>query len=135
MKLVCVALFCMTLSTSVTQPSSSLPYEPRDKIQGPQPFSQHDSTDDKCVVLFEAKLNPDELINELKLADFLKKVDGSIKSLLEEDGSPGGAVLSLVYRDRIVWTGGYGLKNMSGVLPGIRLSSLEQINALVLHPM
>ena len=73
-----------------------------------------DSSDDLslCPSLPEASLSADQLL--AKLQDSLKQVDEQIKATLEEDKSPGGAVVTVVYGDGVIWSKGYGLKNMSG---------------------
>ena len=65
-----------------------------------------------CPSLPQASLSADQLTT--KVQDSLKQLDQAVKTALLDDKSPGGAVLSLVYKDSVVWTGGYGLKNMSG---------------------
>lgn len=46
------------------------------------------------------------------LAPFLEEVGNKMSTELKT--TPGGAVVSLVYRDTIIWTYGYGAINMSG---------------------
>ena len=65
-----------------------------------------------CPSLPEASMTADELASELQ--SILKQADSQVKAALLEDKSPGGAALSFVYGDQVVWSGGYGLKNMSG---------------------
>ena len=66
-----------------------------------------------CPNLPQADLPADQLTS--KLADHLKQADEQIKTAMMAAGNPGGAVLSLVYKDTVLWTGGYGLKNMNGM--------------------
>ena len=65
-----------------------------------------------CPSLPSATLSKDDLA--IKLSSQISAADSDIKKALEGDKSPGGAVVSIVYKDNIIWTGGYGLKNMSG---------------------
>ena len=65
-----------------------------------------------CPSLPSATLSKDDLA--IKLSSQISAADSDIKKTLEGDKSPGGAVVSIVYKDDIIWTGGYGLKNMSG---------------------
>lgn len=46
------------------------------------------------------------------LAPFLEEVGNNMSAQLKT--TPGGAVVSLVYRDKIIWSYGYGAINMSG---------------------
>ena len=46
------------------------------------------------------------------LAPFLEDVGNKMSTELKT--TPGGAVVSLVYRDTVIWTYGYGAINMSG---------------------
>lgn len=46
------------------------------------------------------------------LAPFLEDVGNKMSAELKT--TPGGAVVSLVYRDTVIWTYGYGAINMSG---------------------
>ena len=48
------------------------------------------------------------------MAEYFKQADEQIQSALMAQGNPGGAVLSFVYKDTLLWTGGYGSKNMNG---------------------
>ncbi len=86
-------------------------------FKGPSMFSRTAGTPGPpfklCYSLPEADLTADQLSSQL--TDNLKQADEQIKQILQEDGTPGGAVLSLVYRDTLLWTGGYGLKNMHGM--------------------
>ena len=50
----------------------------------------------------------------VKLEPFLEEVAENISAALEEDKSPGGAVVSIVYNDTVIWTKGFGLINDSG---------------------
>ena len=55
--------------------------------------------------------NATELLS--KLQPFL---DESSKNMSEAlAGSPGGAVVNVVYKDTVIWTQGFGLINMSGI--------------------
>ena len=48
------------------------------------------------------------------MAPALQEAEGKISAALKADNSPGGAVLSLVYGDDVIWSKGFGLVNMSG---------------------
>lgn len=50
-----------------------------------------------------------------KLSTRLSDVDRAVAAALQADNSPGGAVLTFVYKDTILWSKGYGLRNMSGM--------------------
>ncbi len=65
-----------------------------------------------CPSLPQADLTADQL--SAKMADYFKQADEQVKTAMAAAGNPGGAVLSLVYMDKILWTGGYGSKNMNG---------------------
>lgn len=65
-----------------------------------------------CNSLPLPTLETDALLS--KLQPYLDQVDHKVQDALKEDGSKGGAVLSLVYRNETIWTKGYGLINMSG---------------------
>lgn len=47
-----------------------------------------------------------------KMQPFLDQVGDKMSQALSS--SPGGAVVSIVYNDTIIWTKGFGLINMSG---------------------
>lgn len=49
-----------------------------------------------------------------KLEPFLEEAAKNISAALKEDNSPGGAVVSVVYNDTVIWTTGSGLINDSG---------------------
>ena len=49
-----------------------------------------------------------------KLEPFLEEAAKNISAALKEDNSPGGAVVSVVYNDTVIWTKGSGLINDSG---------------------
>lgn len=49
-----------------------------------------------------------------KLEPFLEEAAENISAALKEDNSPGGAVVSVVYNDTMIWTKGSGLINDSG---------------------
>ena len=65
-----------------------------------------------CTSLPLPSLDPDSMLN--KLQPYLVQVDQKVQEALKEDNSSGGAVLSVVYRNKTIWTKGYGLINMSG---------------------
>lgn len=65
-----------------------------------------------CTTLPLAVLSVEELSE--KLADNFKQADEQIKQVLLESGNPGGAVLSFAYKDALIWTGHYGVKDMNG---------------------
>ena len=65
-----------------------------------------------CTSLPLPSLDPDTMLNKLQL--YLAQVDQKVQDALKEDNSSGGAVLSVVYRNKTIWTKGYGLINMSG---------------------
>jgi len=50
----------------------------------------------------------------VKLEPFLEEAVENISAVLQEDRSPGGAVVSIVYNDTVIWTKGFGLINDSG---------------------
>ncbi len=66
-----------------------------------------------CAPRVPATLAPATLL--MKLNSSLSDLDKAIGSCLEKDNSPGGAVISVVYQDTILWSKGYGVKNMSGM--------------------
>lgn len=49
-----------------------------------------------------------------KLEPALQGAAANITAALQKDKSPGGVVVSFVYRDTVLWTKGFGLINMSG---------------------
>ena len=65
-----------------------------------------------CTSLPLPSLDTDAMLS--KLQPYLDQVDEKIQDALKEDNSSGGAVLSVVYRNKTIWTKGYGLINMSG---------------------
>ena len=48
-----------------------------------------------------------------KLQPFLDEAGKNMSEALA--GSPGGAVVNVVYKDTVIWTKGFGLINMSGI--------------------
>ena len=56
--------------------------------------------------------SPTDLLAKLK--PFLEEAAKNISAVLEEDKSPGGAVVNVVYNDTVIWTKGFGLINDSG---------------------
>ena len=65
-----------------------------------------------CTSLPLPSLDTDTMLS--KLQPYLDQVDQKVQEALKEDNSIGGAVLSVVYRNKTIWTKGYGLINMSG---------------------
>ena len=68
--------------------------------------------DNSCVPPPKPILSVEEM--KLLLSQALPDWDKTIKEILKNDSSPGGVVLSLVYKDKVLRTGGYGLKDMKG---------------------
>ena len=66
-----------------------------------------------CPSLPEAAVSAEKLLSRVE--DLLLEADAQIKAALNADKSPGGVALSLIYSDQVLWKGGYGLKNMSGM--------------------
>ena len=64
-----------------------------------------------CTSLPLPSLDTDTMLS--KLQPYLAQVDQKVQDALKEDNSIGGAVLSVVYRNKTLWTKGYGLINMS----------------------
>ena len=67
-----------------------------------------------CSNVPSATLDPKTLLAKLNAT--LLDVDKAVAAALVQDKSPGGAVLSLLYKDTVLWSNGYGLRNMSGTL-------------------
>ena len=65
-----------------------------------------------CPRLPDASLAPEHLLASLSQSWI--DTDKQVRAVLEDDKSPGGAVLSVVYKGAVLWTAGYGFKNMSG---------------------
>lgn len=65
-----------------------------------------------CTSLPLPSLDTETMLS--KLQPYLAQVDQKVQDALKEDNSSGGAVLSVVYRNKTIWTKGYGLINMSG---------------------
>jgi len=78
------------------------------KSSYPSPF------DSPCPTIPTATLDPVALLGQLNSS--LSDLDKAVSAALEEDNSPGGAVLTVVYKDSVIWSKGYGVKNMSGNL-------------------
>ena len=49
-----------------------------------------------------------------KMEPTLERAAANVTAALHKEMSPGGAVLSFVYRDTVLWTKGFGFINMSG---------------------
>jgi len=106
----CGLLLALALSTSLPSTCFALFGQPRSSVKnsyGPPgpPFQL-------CPSLPQAYLPADQLAS--KMADYFKQADEQIKAALMAEGNPGGAVLSFVYKDSLLWTGGYGSKKMNG---------------------
>lgn len=56
--------------------------------------------------------SPSALLSKLEPA--LQEAAANITAALQRDKSPGGVVVSFVYRDAVLWTKGFGLINASG---------------------
>ena len=54
-----------------------------------------------------------------KLQPYLEQVDEKVQEALKEDNSTGGAVLSVVYKNKTIWTKGYGLIDISSESAGV----------------
>ena len=102
-----VAIFCL-VSLLLTCASAGLLSSPRvrhaDQAPNPGPVL--------CTSLPLPSLDADTMTS--KLQPYLAQVDQKIQDALKEDRSNGGAVLSVVYRNKTIWSKGYGLINMSG---------------------
>ena len=101
--LVTIALILLPLGCTGFFKGPSI-FSPANAAQGP-PFQL-------CPSLPEADLTADQLSSQL--ADDLKQADEQIMSAWAGDDAIGGAVLSLVYKDKLLWTGRYGVKDMNG---------------------
>ena len=49
-----------------------------------------------------------------KMTSFLDEAAGKIQGALDEDKSPGGVAMSVVYRNVTIWTKGFGMVDMAG---------------------
>ena len=102
-----VPIFCFEIvSLLVTCANAGLLSSPRAQHakQAPGPIL--------CTSLPLPSLDTDTMLN--KLQPYLDQVDQKVQESLKEDNSSGGAVLSVIYRNKTIWTKGYGLINMSG---------------------
>ena len=77
------------------------------------------TSDNLCTAPIEPSLSALEM--KLFLGPVLGKLESTVKEALHNDSSPGGAVLSFVYRDKVIWTGVYGLKDMESKLASWQL--------------
>lgn len=107
MKCVAILLLCHFNLLLVQAATGRNPY-----FHSPPPPNPASSGFTLCPSLPEASLSADQLLS--KLQGDLGQADGQIEAALQEDKSPGGAVLSFVYGGEVLWSKGYGLKNMSG---------------------
>ena len=69
---------------------------------------------DFCTAPFSPSLSTEDM--EKYLQSVMPDVDSAVKEALSSDSAPGGAVLSLVYADKLVWSNGHGLKDNKGNL-------------------
>ena len=63
-----------------------------------------------CPGIPEPYARPEQL--KEKLSIYLEQVSKEISELVEKD--VGGTVVNIVYRDAVIWSGGFGVRNMSG---------------------
>ena len=99
MRVLVLCLFSYLLLTSCA--NAGLLHPPSSQTPGPV----------LCTSLPLPSLDEDTMLS--KLQPYLDQVDEKIQDALKENSS-GGAVLSVVYRNKTIWTKGYGLINMSG---------------------
>ena len=53
---------------------------------------------------------------QASLAPFFERLAANVSAILKADQySPGGVVVSVVYRDAVIWTRGFGVVNTSGI--------------------
>ena len=74
--------------------------------------TKHDPQMDVCPSFPLPVANVSDVLS--KLQPFLEEAAKNISAALKTDSSPGGAVVSVVYKDSVIWTQGYGLINDSG---------------------
>lgn len=65
---------------------------------------------DLCPGHPEPYARPEQLKERLSI--YLEQVSKQITELVEND--VGGTVVNIVYRDAVIWSGGFGVRNMSG---------------------
>ena len=75
-------------------------------------FSLASDPDGECDTQPEPTITFEEL--KLLMVFLISKLDDGVKDILRNTSSPGGAVISIIYKDNVLWTGGYGLKDMKG---------------------
>lgn len=106
----CAVLSLVLCHSALVQCLFSSPHYSRELWRNPNSAASNGLP--LCPSLPVASLSADQLL--AKLQESLKQVDQEIQAALQEDKSPGGAVVSVVYGDGVIWSKGYGLKNMSG---------------------
>ena len=67
----------------------------------------------RCNQPLQPLLPPEDLKENIN--SVLEVLDEGIKEILGDDHTPGGAVVSFVYRDQVIWSAGYGLKDMKSM--------------------
>ena len=91
---------------------SSIEFTSEKYFSSTRSSSYRSSFDSPCPTIPAATLDPTSLLSQLNSS--LSDVDKAVAAALKEDNSPGGAVLTVVYKNSVIWSKGYGLKNMSG---------------------
>ncbi len=104
----------------------------------PFPTTKHEENENHSSQLCPSLPSASEsaYVLQTKMAPTLIEADRNIQAALK--GSPGGAVVTLVYSDQgILWTKGYGLKNMSGrpikllAIRGLSQKKLTTVSVIV----
>ena len=102
--------FCVTLDSPTKNPLR--PWWSLSQLSAAGSYDSTTFNTVPCPSLPTASLEPKDLLTRLNQS--WSDADLQVRAALKNDKSPGGAVLCVVYRGTVLWTAGYGLKNMSG---------------------